>query len=121
MDVLRNLIGLFPKKLRDHALGSSGPAAAQARAQVLQELFPKYLPDQFARSFDASRLPGRANDMKLELCRMLVARGISADAVIELWKTIFDGERWWLDRISATHFAADAKQEGCGSSETKIL
>lgn len=85
----------FDLKAAELVLGAPSPWAAEARAAVLQQLFPRRLPANFAQSFDKRNFPGaRKYEMKLEILRQLIEHPDRKGAILEDWQRAFPGDAW---------------------------
>ncbi|MGJ4940610.1 hypothetical protein ACQR1W_08570 [Bradyrhizobium sp. HKCCYLS1011] len=84
----------FRMKAAELVLASYSPWAAQSRARLLSQMFARWLPADFAESFQMELFPGtRLQEMRTELFRALRVSGAKEDEVIRHWLAVFPGER----------------------------
>ena len=90
----------FKLKAAEIVLNSKSPAAARSRAKALSQLFPSYIPNDFAASFDSTILPGTRRDDKSELLKLLVAYPEQRSMIIRSWKSLFPWDEEWVNDLS---------------------
>jgi hypothetical protein len=88
----------FELKAAEIVLSSGGPKKAKARAQVLKQLFPDHLPENFAESFDPSIMPGSQHADKLEFLKLAMEKPEKRDELIKLWEALFPWDDAWLPK-----------------------
>jgi len=87
----------FQLKAAEIVLNSASPAAARNRAEVLRQLFPEYLPSDFAKSFDSTILPGTRKQDKLEFLKLISQYPSLKKEIIKTWKKLFPWDDEWLN------------------------
>lgn len=86
----------FELKAAELVLASPSKSSAKRRAELLQKMFKRWLPGNFAASFEAENFPSlRFHEMKLELFRAITSGDCDKSEVLEVYGQIFPEEEWF--------------------------
>jgi hypothetical protein len=78
-------------------MNTANPGTIQSKAQSLAALFPNYLPDDFATSFNPREFSQPGFTEKRELLIMVYESSNRAEIrqeVIDLWRQFYPGDNW---------------------------
>jgi hypothetical protein len=90
----------FELKAAEIVMNSYSPIAAKNRAKLLQSMFKRTLPRDFAERFDPNYFPGtRLYEMKMKLFEMLAQNPTKKEELISLWRKLFPEEERWFGRL----------------------
>jgi hypothetical protein len=87
----------FNLKAAEITLNTDNPWVTYNKAQSLRQIFPKILPDDFAKTFNPETIGVDETNSKKELFNLIAAHPEHAKQIIQIWMAIFPGDTWIED------------------------
>ena len=100
----------FELKAAEIVMNAKNVFGVRKRADVLRELFPKRLGQDFADSFDPQKhaVLGPSTDSKLELLKLIVAAPEREQQIVDLWRRMYSGDK--IEQLFPGDFLQESKE-----------
>jgi len=100
----------FELKAAEIVMNAKNVFGVRKRADVLRELFPDKLRQDFADSFDPQKhtSPGPSPESKLELLKLIVAAPDRESEIVNLWRRMYSGDK--LEQLFPGDFEEESKE-----------
>jgi hypothetical protein len=104
----------FELKAAEIVMNAKNVFGVRKRADVLRELFPDKLRQDFADSFDPQKhtSPGPSPESKLELLKLIVAAPERESEIVNLWRRMYSGDK--QEQLFPGDFEKDSKEGSRG-------
>ncbi|MFN2498667.1 MAG: hypothetical protein ABR557_06225 [Pyrinomonadaceae bacterium] len=96
----------FELKAAEIVLNAKSPFASLTKAKALKTLFPKRLPESFARTFDPKEYAAPSVENKIEILKIIAANADYKQEIIAMWKQLFPADAWVDDLTKPSNYVA---------------
>ena len=100
----------FELKAAEIVMNAKNVFGVRKRADVLRELFPDKLRQDFADSFDPQKhtSPGPSTESKLELLKLIVAAPEREQEIVDLWRRMYTVDK--IEQLFPGDFGGESKE-----------